>query len=69
MSNFGTGLTLRQACPWLRDQKERHRRILDAAERNSVIAGLPPFSPEFRQMLLRKLEEMANSNVESGDFG
>lgn len=40
---FGKGPTLREACPWLRDDAERHARILDVVERNSVIEGLPPF--------------------------
>jgi hypothetical protein len=61
MIHLGTGPTLREACIWMRDPKERHRRIVDAAERNSVIAGLPPFSPELWQALLRRLEAMATA--------
>jgi hypothetical protein len=55
MNNFGTGPTLREASPHLRDDAQRHERILDVAERNSVIEGLPPFSEELRVRLLRQL--------------
>jgi hypothetical protein len=55
MVEFGTGPTLKEACPWLRDDAERHERILDVAERNSVIEGLPPFQEETRQRILAQL--------------
>ena len=55
MIEFGTGLTLNEHCPYLRDAAERADRILDAAERNSVIEGLPPFTEKFRQRLRAKL--------------
>ena len=48
MIDFGTGPTLKEACPWLRDDAERQKRIVDVAERNSVIEGLPPFQEETR---------------------
>ena len=44
MTNFGEGPALKDACPWLKDTAERHRRILDVTERNSVIEGLPPMT-------------------------
>ncbi|MCL4854943.1 MAG: hypothetical protein KJZ78_26585 [Bryobacteraceae bacterium] len=51
MTDFGKGLPLEHANPWLRDEAERIERILDVAERNSVIEGLPPFSEEVRRKL------------------
>lgn len=59
MSDFGTGPTLRETCQWLQDEEERHARILDVAERNSVIEGLPPFQEETRQKLLSRLRAKA----------
>lgn len=56
--DFGTGPTLIEACPFLRDEDERHARILDVVERNSVIEGLAPFTPEFRERLRRRLKEL-----------
>jgi len=53
--DFGTGPTLKEGCPWLRDDGERHRRILDVTERNSVIEGLPPFTAEVRARLREHL--------------
>ena len=55
MNDLGKGPTLEQACSALRDEVERVERILDVAERNSVIAGLPPFSEELRETLRREL--------------
>ena len=53
--NFGTGPALREASPWLREDKERHARILDVTERNSVIEGLPPFQETTRQRIMARL--------------
>jgi len=55
MIEFGLGPTLREASPWLCDDAERHARILDVVERNSVIEGLPAFSAEARQRILQQL--------------
>ena len=55
MIDFGKGQTLRDACPYLRDAQERAERILDVAERNSVIEGLPPFREETRRRLRDQL--------------
>ena len=52
MIDFGKGPTLREACPWLRDEAARKRLILDVVERNSVIEGLPPLDDETRARLL-----------------
>lgn len=52
----GTGPTLREACPWLLDDAQRHAQILEVAERNSVIEGLPPFSDEVRRRILEQLQ-------------
>ena len=54
-TDLGTGPTLKETCAWLRDDAERHRRILDVAERNSVIEGLPPFTEELRAHLRARL--------------
>jgi len=58
MVDFGTGPALKDANPWLRDDAARRERILDVVERNSVIEGLPPFTPEFREQLRRQLKSM-----------
>lgn len=55
MINFGKGPTLREACPWLRDEAEWKARILDVTERDSVIEGLPRLRLETRQRILREL--------------
>jgi hypothetical protein len=57
--NFGSGPKLKDACSWLRDDAARHDRILDVAERNSVIEGLPPFQDETRRKLREQLEARA----------
>ncbi len=54
--NFGSGPKLKDACSWLQDDEARRERILDVAERNSVIEGLPPFQAETRQRLKEQLE-------------
>ena len=59
MTEFGTGPTLRESCSWLQSDHERHRRILDVAERNSVIEGLPPFREETRREILLKLQQFS----------
>jgi hypothetical protein len=59
--NFGTGPVLKDACPWLRNDAERHAQILRVTECNSVIEGLPRFSPETRQRLLEQLSAIASS--------
>ena len=52
---FGRGTVLRQHSPYLRNSKERAARIVDAAERNSVIGGLPRFGQQRRGKMIRKL--------------
>lgn len=58
MLNFGKGPTLREASEYLRDDAERHRLIVDIAERDSVIEGLPPFTAEIRSRILEQLKKM-----------
>lgn len=53
--DFGTGPTLQEHCPFLKDSAERADRILNVAERNSVIEGLPPFSADVRDRLRTEL--------------
>ena len=49
MLTFGKGPVLKDACPCLQHDAERHRRILEVTERDSVIEGLPPFHDETRR--------------------
>ena len=58
MKTFGSGPLLKESCRWLRDDAERHKRILDVTERDSVIEGLPPFQEETRERLLEQLVAM-----------
>ena len=53
--DFGTGPTLQEFSPWLRDPEARREMILNVTERNSVIEGLPPFTAEFRARLRSQL--------------
>ena len=53
--DFGKGLTLIEASPYLMDPRERVERILDVVERNSIIEGLPPFTEELRRELTEQL--------------
>jgi hypothetical protein len=61
--DFGAGPTLIEFCLFLRDPEERHARILDVVERDSVIEGLPPFTPEFREEILRDLRAMNGTAI------
>ena len=56
--DFGTGGPLNQSRAELRDPRTRHEIILDVVERNSVIEGLPPFTPETREHIRRQLQAM-----------
>jgi len=56
MKEFGAGRTLRKASRWLQDDETRHARIIDVAERNSVIEGLPPLQEETRRRIMEQLE-------------
>lgn len=55
----GSGPSLIDSSPWLRDSVERHRRILEVTERNSVIEGLPPFTEETREKIRTELESLS----------
>jgi hypothetical protein len=54
---FGKGKTLRQHSPYLRNSSERAKRIIDAAERNNMIEGLPKFTKKQRVTLSRKIKK------------
>ncbi|MBI1813233.1 hypothetical protein HY285_02475 [Candidatus Peregrinibacteria bacterium] len=56
---FGTGIPLRQFSPHLRHAAQRHRIILDCAERDSVIEGLPRFSKKMKKECLRELKNLS----------
>ena len=55
MKSFGKGSTLKDASPYLRDDKSRVEQILTIVETDSVIEGLPPFDEETRQRLRQQL--------------
>ena len=55
MTNFGSGPTLKEANPHLRDDKLRIEQILAVAETDSVIEGLPPFDEALRERLRQAL--------------
>jgi hypothetical protein len=57
----GNGPSLIDATPWLRDPAERHRRILDVVERDSVIEGLPRFTAQTRAEILDRLQQLASA--------
>lgn len=59
----GTGPTLREFSPYLRDDTECISRILDVAERNSVIEGLPPFDEPLRESIRRDLEAILSGSA------
>jgi hypothetical protein len=59
----GTGPTLREASPYLRDDAECIARILDVSERNSMIEGLPAFDEALRQLIRRDLEAIFNGDI------
>lgn len=65
--DFGTGPTLKEACSWLRDDRTRIELILDVAERNSVIEGLPPFQEEFRRRLKDQLLALASQQPKTSE--
>jgi len=67
MTHFGTGPLLKDVCPWFQDDLERRERILDVAERNSVIEGLPPFDDEMRNRLRRMMAAMVAPQPSPGE--
>ena len=58
--DFETGPTLREACPWLADDRKRREQILDVTERNSVIEGLPQQQQETRRRILNLLAALSD---------
>jgi hypothetical protein len=65
--DFGTGPTLKDACPWLQDAAARCESILDVTERNSVIEGLPPFQEETRRRLKEQLMTLASQQTKPAE--
>lgn len=61
----GTGPTLRDASPYLRDDAECISRILDVAERNSMIEGLPAFDEALRQSIRRDLAAIFSDSAQA----
>ena len=62
---FGTGPTLRDASPYLRDDTECIARILDVSERNSMIEGLPAFDESLRDSIRRELEAIFSGSAQA----
>lgn len=62
----GIGPTLREASPYLRDDAQCIARILDVAERNSMIEGLPAFDEALRQSIRRDLEAILSGSSSIG---
>ena len=60
----GKGPSLRETSPYLRDEAECIARIIDVAERNSMIEGLPPFDDALRDLVRRDLQELADTAYE-----
>lgn len=63
--NLGSGPPLKDFSPWLKDEAERHARILEVVERNCVTEGLPPFTQEFRRHLLHQLQAISRKPTPS----
>lgn len=61
----GTGPTLRDASPYLRDDAECIARIIDVSERNSMIEGLPAFDESLRQSIRRELEVLFSGSAKA----
>jgi hypothetical protein len=61
----GNGPTLRNASPFLRDDAECIDRILDVAERNSMIEGLPAFDESLRHSIRRELEAILSDSAQA----
>ena len=60
MNDFGKGPTLKDASPYLRDDKSRIEQILTVTETDSMIEGLPPFDEATRERLRRRLRIAAS---------
>lgn len=61
MPQASDSLSLAESSPWLKDPDERHRRILEVVERDSVIEELPPFSEETRRRIAEELRSLSRS--------
>jgi len=61
--NFGSGPTLFESVPWLRDDEQRIAIILEVTECNSVIEGLPPFTEATRRQIRSELVALTASEA------
>jgi hypothetical protein len=59
----GAGPSLRASSPYLRDEAECIARILDVAERNSMIEGLPAFDEPLRQAIRHDLRAILSDSA------
>ena len=59
----GTGPSLRESSPYLRDESQCIARILDVAERNSMIEGLPAFDEPLRQAIRHDLQAILSDSA------
>ncbi len=55
MNTFGKGPILKDAFPWLQDDRERADQILTVSEINSVAEGLPPLHEETRERIRERI--------------
>ena len=53
---FGSGTSLRQFSKRLRDPQIRWKNILEVVRRDSVIEGLPDFTPQSKEDILQGLK-------------
>jgi hypothetical protein len=58
---LGSGPTLKELAPWIKDEAVRYERILDVTERDSIIEGLPPLEAETRRRILAQLQAIARA--------
>ena len=65
----GTGPTLREAYPYLRDDAECIARILDVSERNSMIGGRPAFDEALRLSIRCDLEVIFRGSAPAPAIG
>jgi hypothetical protein len=55
MVDYGSGALVKDVCPWLADDAGSIGCIIEAAERNNVIEGLPPYDRANRDRLHEEL--------------
>lgn len=64
MSKHRSSKTLFEARSWLQNPEVRNAKILEVAERNSVIEGLPPFSKAFRERMSKRYSDKPTNSLQ-----